>query len=133
MTAPLVLLVYDEPSIRRAFTRALQRFGFEVLGVPDAESALIVLGETRVDAVVMDLNLASTRGDALALAAIRRWPYLRGRIVMMSGDVSAGREWPEEISECPLLGKPFPIEALAERLRALIDQQAPAVRRHEQA
>ena len=133
MTAPLVLLVDDEPSIRKAFTRALLRFGFETIGVADAESALIVLGETRVDAVVMDLNLASTRGDALALAAMRRWPYLRGRIVMMSGDVSVAREWPEEISECPLLGKPFPIETLAERLLALIERQESAVRRHEQA
>ena len=51
MTQPLVLLVDDEPSIRRAFTRALLRFGFEAVGVSDAESALIVLGETRVDAL----------------------------------------------------------------------------------
>ena len=133
MTAPLVLLVDDEPSIRRAFTRALLRFGFEAIGVPDAESALLVLGEAPVDAVVMDLNLASTRGDALALAMIRRWPYLRGRIVLMSGDVSRAEEWPHELRECPLLAKPFPMERLAGALRGLIEAQESAARRHGQA
>ncbi len=87
-----------------------------------------------MDAVVVDLNLPSTRGDALALALIRRWPYLRGRIMLMSGDIwSQVDNWPDELKECPLLAKPFSLESLSQSLHALLERQAPAPRRHEQA
>ena len=134
MNEPLVLLVDDEVALRRALARALQRFGYRAVGVSDADSALTILGETVVDAVVVDLNLPSTRGDALALALIRRWPYLRGRIMLMSGDIwSQVDNWPDELKECPLLAKPFSLESLSQSLHALLERQAPAPRRHEQA
>jgi DNA-binding response OmpR family regulator len=134
MSEPVVLLVEDEALLRHALARALQHFGFRAVGVCDAESALTILTETAVDAVVVDLNLPSTRGDALALALMRRWPYLRGRIILMSGDIwSRVDGWPDELRECPLLAKPFPLEALTRSLHGLLERAAPAPRRHEQA
>ena len=134
MSEPLVLLVDDEATLLRALTRALHRFGYRAVCVTDADAAMAILTETPVDAVLMDLNLPSIRGDALALALIRRWPYLRGRIVLMSGDVwSPLDSWPDEIKECPLLAKPFPLESMARCLGAVLERHIPASRRHDQA
>ena len=109
-----VLIIDDETSLRQTLERALRSFGYEVDSAPDPLSAYHLLGDATYDVVLLDLRLRQAKGDALYLALIRQWPYLRGRVMLMSGDPwSAQDTWPPELVACPLLVKPFTLDTLA--------------------
>ena len=108
-----ILIVDDEPSLRRALDRALTTFKFEVVAVADPHSAYELLGESRFDLVLLDLRLPHMPGDTFFLAIVRRWPRLLGRVILMTGDFSAQHaDWPEELVNCPVLQKPFSLDSL---------------------
>lgn len=108
-----ILVVDDEPSLRRTFERALRPMGYEVVSVGDAHLAYELLDATEHDLVLLDIHLPGLAGDALYLALIRRWPRLVGRVVLMTGDPGVlDRDWPAELRSCPVLLKPFGLEAL---------------------
>lgn len=54
---PIVLVVEDEPLIRKAVARNLQMAGYEVIAVPSAGDALIVAQRTVFHVLVLDLHL----------------------------------------------------------------------------
>lgn len=109
-----VLVIDDEPALRQALERALKSFGYDVASAADPQSAYVLLGEGTFDVVLLDLRLKQAMGDALYLAIVHQWPYLRGRVVLMSGDPwSAQETWPPELLACPVLVKPFTLDTLA--------------------
>jgi DNA-binding NtrC family response regulator len=109
-----VLVIDDEPALRQALERALKSFGYDVASAADPQSAYMLLGEGTFDVVLLDLRLKQAMGDALYLAIVHQWPYLRGRVVLMSGDPwSAQETWPPELLACPVLVKPFTLDTLA--------------------
>ena len=110
---PRVLIVDDEPSLRRTLERALRGFGCDVISAADAQVAYELLHGTDVDLVLLDLHLPQMSGDTFFLALTRRWPRLVDRIVLMTGDTYAEKaHWPEDLQRCPLLLKPFTLEML---------------------
>jgi DNA-binding NtrC family response regulator len=66
-----ILLVDDEPRIRRIVAMALGDRGYEVLTAPSAEEAQTIMERKRVDAVVTDLQLPGRSGLEL-LSDVRR-------------------------------------------------------------
>jgi DNA-binding NtrC family response regulator len=109
-----ILVVDDEPSLRRTLERALRAMGYEVLTAGDPALAYDLLGAGGFDLVLLDVNLPQMSGDALFLALIRRAPELAARVILMSGDPwVAKHDWPPELQRCPVLAKPFTLEALA--------------------
>ena len=121
MTAYRVLILEDEPALRRALERALISFGYEVASSGDPSSAYVMLSENQFDALVLDLRLPHTLGDAFYFAVVRQWPYLRGRVILMSGDPWTGTEdWPQELHDCPMLAKPFTLDVLARALDTVV-------------
>jgi len=110
---PRILIVDDEPALRRTYERALSPHGFEVSSVGDPHLAYELLESGEHDLVLLDIHLPGLAGDALYLALARRWPRLAGRVVLMTGDPGAlDRDWPEELRRRPVLLKPFGIDAL---------------------
>ena len=110
-----ILIVDDEPSLRRALERALTGFHYKVVSVADPHAAYLMLDESRFDLVLLDLRLPQMAGDTFFLAIVRRWPRLLGRVILMSGDPPTQQaDWPAELVECPILSKPFTIESLVE-------------------
>jgi DNA-binding NtrC family response regulator len=77
-----VLVVDDEPGVRRTFERMLDD-GFTVSLSPDAHHALGVLNQEFIDVVVLDVGLPDIDGMAL-LAVIRRL-HPDVQVVMMTG------------------------------------------------
>lgn len=72
--AVVVLLVDDEAPVRRAITRLLQRYGYEVLQAEDGARALEVLGgDERIKVVLLDQAMPSGSGASYAprLRALR--------------------------------------------------------------
>jgi two-component system, OmpR family, KDP operon response regulator KdpE len=108
-----ILVVDDEPALRRTLERALAAHGYQVVSVADPHSAYEMLDESKFDLVLLDLRLPQMAGDTFFLAVVRRWPRLRGRVILMSGDPSPHQpEWPPELLECPVLQKPFSLDTL---------------------
>jgi two-component system, NtrC family, nitrogen regulation response regulator NtrX len=62
--SPTVLVVDDEPNIRRTLDMVLTGAGYRVLSAPDAEQALAMLRspQTPVDLVILDLKLPGMNG-----------------------------------------------------------------------
>jgi DNA-binding response OmpR family regulator len=116
-----ILVVDDEPALRRTLERALTGYHYEVVAVADPHSAYQMLSETTFDLVLLDLRLPQIGGDTLFLAIIRQWPRLRDRVILMSGDFwSEQVGWPKELVACPILAKPFSLETLATTVRAVL-------------
>ena len=113
MNRARVLVVDDEPGLRRTLERALRAQRYEVVSVADPNSAYQMLGESTYDLVLLDLRLPQMAGDTFFLAIVRRWPRLRGRVILMSGDaVQPQPDWPVELAACPILQKPFSLDTL---------------------
>ncbi len=71
-----VLVVYGHPVVRQHIKVGLTGYGCEVLTAPDGESALMVLKQRRVDAVVAGVELLGMNGLQLARAVIRVYPHM---------------------------------------------------------
>lgn len=109
----VVLVVDDDASLRRVLERALSHRGYRVLLAGTPEDAYQMLHRERPDAVLLDIQMPTMSGLALYVAIVSRWPALRGRIAIMTGDAEADevRSWFAQ-HDCALLPKPFDLEAL---------------------
>ena len=70
-TGPLVLVVEDEPQIRRLLQITLESNGFRVTQAATGEEGLLRAGTERPEAIVLDLGLPDTDGTDV-LRKIRR-------------------------------------------------------------
>jgi DNA-binding NtrC family response regulator len=123
-----ILVVDDEPALRRTLERALTSLGYEVSSVADPDSAYQILAESNFDLVLLDLRLPKMAGDTLYLAIVRHWPRLLGRVILMSGDIHGPeRDWPAELVHCPILHKPFSLDTLGRIVSRVLAAAEPSV------
>jgi DNA-binding NtrC family response regulator len=115
-----VLIVDDEPAVRRALEKALTRAGHSVLLAPTGEHACELLAVEQVDAILMDLRMPSMSGQTLFHVILSQWPRLAARIAVMSGDPDAdeAQEW-LALYRLPVLGKPFELARVFEMVEHL--------------
>jgi two-component system, cell cycle sensor histidine kinase and response regulator CckA len=113
-----ILVVEDDPAVRRAVVRVLARFGIQVTEAQDADSALAALeGGGSFDLVLTDLVLPGADG----LRLVERIRELRPgiRLIVMSGyahgTIGSGSSLPPDL---PFLQKPFSPSTLLARVRA---------------
>ena len=125
-----ILVVDDEPALRRTLERALGAMGYDVVSVGDPLLVYELLDAADYDLVILDIHLPQLSGDTLAIALLRRWPRLAERLLLMTGDPWALRsEWPEELRRCPLLVKPFTLDGLAATVRGALAPPPPQAQR----
>jgi signal transduction histidine kinase/CheY-like chemotaxis protein len=113
-----VLVVDDEPSVRRVLEVVLTRLGYRVLSAAGGEEALRTAErEGEVDLLLTDLIMPGMRGTELARRFRERSP--RAAVLFMSG--YPGSEPLDPGTR--LLAKPLTPEALAAAVRAVLDGQ----------
>jgi len=118
-----VLLIEDDPGLVRQISQALQSAGYSVDIANDGEEGQF-LGESELyDVVILDLGLPKVDG----LTVLDRWRA--GGIVVPVLILTARERWSEKVSGFDAgaddyLTKPFHIEELLARLRALIRRTA---------
>lgn len=113
-----VLVVDDEPALRRIAGRLLERAGFRIVAAASAEEALRVLasGEFDVDVLVTDLAMPGLSGADLARAVRELDPELP--IVYVSGHFDhAAFDGIQDLPAGIYLAKPFAPAALIEAVR----------------
>jgi DNA-binding response OmpR family regulator len=127
---PRILVVDDEPALRRTLERALGAMGYDVVSVGDPLLVYELLDASDYDLVILDIHLPQLSGDTLAIALLRRLPRLADRLLLMTGDPWALRaDWPEELRRCALLVKPFTLDGLAATVRGALTAPLPQAQR----
>lgn len=117
-----VLFTDDEVSICTAMERALKRAGFRVTTAYSGESALSVLRNQHVDALIVDLRIPDMRGDAIFELAAALQPHLRNHTLFTTGDISERAQELIEACRCPLLRKPFDLKEMIDWVRRVQPQ-----------
>lgn len=108
-----VLLVEDQPEVRRFVAEVLRQAGCEVLEAEDAEQALEIASRTpELDLLLTDVSMPGLDGEELA----RRLVAVQGRmhVLLMSGFPKRG-----ESLTWPVLSKPFSPEKLIAEIRRI--------------
>jgi CheY-like chemotaxis protein len=81
-----VLVVDDEAEIAELLAERLRAEGMTVTTARSGRRALAALEAGGIDAVVSDLRMPDMDGTALAREIARRWPALRRRMLIITGD-----------------------------------------------
>jgi DNA-binding response OmpR family regulator len=118
-----VLLVEDDPGVSRAVAAALGAAGFVVERVDDGELAWFRGDTEGWTAVVLDLGLPGMDG----LSVLKRWRAAGQTFPVLI--LTARGDWQERVEGIDAgaddyLGKPFRMEELTARLRALVRRAA---------
>ncbi|MDP8914807.1 MAG: PAS domain-containing protein, partial [Pseudomonadota bacterium] len=117
----VVLVVEDETAVRELVVDVLQELGYRAVEAANGDAGLKLLQtDMRVDLLVTDIGLPGLNGRELADAARRRRPNLK--VLFMTGyaenaTVANGFLAPG----MQMMTKPFAIEALATRIREMIE------------
>ena len=119
-----ILVVDDDRAVRDALRRALTLAGYEVVPVEDGEQALEQIAGSVPDAVVLDVGLPAIDG----LEVCRRVRLLGNRVpilMLTARDAVADRIDGLDVGADDYMVKPFDVEELKARLRALLRRAKP--------
>ena len=114
-----LLIVEDEPDLRRTLARALADEHFAVDTSADGEDGLFRALHVDYDAIVLDLMLPKRPGEEV-LERLRQAGRTTPVILLTARDLTADRVANLNRGADDYLTKPFLIEELVARLRALI-------------
>jgi two-component system, OmpR family, response regulator MprA len=114
-----VLVVDDEPAVRRALERALRLENHDVTLASDGEEALDVLASAPADAVILDILMPKL--DGLEVCRRLRKAGDRTPVLMLTArDAIDDRVEGLDVGADDYLVKPFALRELQARLRALL-------------
>ncbi len=115
-----VLVVEDEAAVRSLIVEALRDLGCLTLEAIDAGAALRILQSTaELDLMVSDVGLPGMNGRQLADAARERRPNLP--VLFITGYAGVAFEKSQLPQGMEVLKKPFELDGLAARVRAMLD------------
>jgi two-component system, OmpR family, response regulator MprA len=116
---PQILVVDDEPAVRRALERALRLDKYDVDLAVDGEEALDRLAERPVDAVILDVMMPGV--DGLEVCRRMRAGGDKTPVLMLTArDAIDDRVLGLDVGADDYLVKPFALRELQARLRALL-------------
>jgi two-component system, OmpR family, KDP operon response regulator KdpE len=118
MSGERVLVVDDEPQIRRALRVALLAHGYVVDVADDGDQALVTLASRLPDAVVLDLMMPGTDGFEV-VRQTRAWSNVP-IIVLSARGQERDKVTALDLGADDYLTKPFGMEELLARLRAVL-------------
>jgi DNA-binding response OmpR family regulator len=112
-TAPLILIVEDEPDLRMLLVAVAENYGYRVAGANERSTGAEIMRSLHPDLVIANVRLRGGNGNDLAkLAHAMNVP-----ILLISGEPNAIEQ--HDGGAIPFLRKPFhlrDIEAAIERL-----------------
>ena len=122
--AARVLVVDDDPGVRRAVARALALHGYRVEAAEGGAEALREIGRSSPDAVILDVAMPEM--DGLEVCRRLRATGDRTPVLMLTArDTIADRVVGLDLGADDYLVKPFALDELLARLRALLRRSAP--------
>ena len=116
-----ILMIDDEPGIRRMVSRALSSAGFEVDCAADGPTGLAMASEGRHELVLLDLMLPGIDGVGVLRGLMAARPAQRVLVLSAIGDVTSKVRC-LELGASDYLPKPFAVAELIARVRARLRQ-----------
>ncbi|HZP75670.1 MAG TPA: response regulator transcription factor [Pseudolabrys sp.] len=116
-----ILVVDDEPPIRKLLRMGLSTQGYEVIEAPNGKTALESL-EDKPDLVILDLGLPDIGGIELLRKIRERYDGLPV-VVLSSRDDESGKVQALDLGADDYVTKPFGMEELLARMRAALRHQ----------
>jgi two-component system cell cycle sensor histidine kinase/response regulator CckA len=124
-TAPSILVVDDQPTVRRMAHRLLSEWGFRVFEAESGEEAMEVLETARagIQLVIVDVVMPLSDGVQVTRRIQARWPGQR--ILYMSAHPAEvlARYGLAEL-DVPFLAKPFTRDELLNKVSAALEKSA---------
>ena len=123
MTAPppKVLVIDDEPPIRKLLKMGLTTQGYQILEAPNGKTALELM-EQKPDLIILDLGLPDIQGLEL-LRTLRAREEAVPIVVLSSRDDEVGKVEALDLGADDYVTKPFGMEELLARMRAALRHQ----------
>ncbi|HVX65580.1 MAG TPA: ATP-binding protein [Bryobacteraceae bacterium] len=117
-----ILLVEDEPDVRRIARDMLERLGYRVLDAGDATEALAVWNNCTepIELLVTDVIMPQASGRELARTLTTLRPGLKVLYISGYTDEIVGRHGIDQ-NDIALLAKPFSRETLGLKVRSILD------------
>ena len=120
-----VLVVDDEPALRDALVRALRSEGYHVSSAEDGRGALERIGDEHPDLIVLDVLMPVMDGLEVA-RALRQRGDRTPVLVLTARDSVSDRVEGLDAGADDYLVKPFALDELLTRIRALLRRSTPA-------
>jgi len=119
--AETILLVEDEPSVRRLVSQMLQLTGYTVLEAANGLEALGLMDHVGqpVDLLLTDIVMPAMNGGTLAQRLSRRHPKMR--VLFTSGYMDDTVVQEVVAMGAQFLPKPFTPDALTQKVREVLD------------
>ncbi len=120
----VILVVEDEPRVRRVTLRDLKRLGYRTLEANNASMAKTMIDSgQKIDLVFSDVLMpGEIDGQMLGLWIEKNHPLIK--VVLTSGFTKRKTEVGNNDSSFPLLRKPYTIESLAKKVSvALVENK----------
>jgi two-component system KDP operon response regulator KdpE len=119
-----ILAVDDEPQILRALRTSLTARGHEVVTAPNGETALDSLSTGQFELVILDLGLPGIDGVEV-IRRLRTWSAVPV-IVLSVRDAQADKVSALDAGADDYITKPFAMDELQARMRAVLRRTGPA-------
>ena len=124
-----ILVVDDDPQLRRLTARVLQRAGFQVSVAEDGSSALAMLNGSRFELLVTDILMPNQDGIGTIIQVKRDHPKLKVIAISGSGDTVGMNylDFAKKLGSDAVLRKPFEFDDLVstvKQLLGLVDQES---------
>jgi two-component system, OmpR family, KDP operon response regulator KdpE len=120
-TAPRILVIDDEPPIRKLLRMGLTADGYQIIEAENGKVALERLSEAP-DLIILDLGLPDIQGHDL-LRSIRGRNEAVPIVVLSSRGDEAGKVQALDLGADDYLTKPFGMDELLARMRAALRHQ----------
>ena len=114
-----LLIVDDEPALRKALRTSLAASGFDVSEARNGDEALALLPQTPVDVVLLDINMPGTSGIEVC-RRIRDLSMRTGIVMVTVRDSEEDKVQALEAGADDFITKPYRLREMVARLHAVL-------------
>ena len=128
---PLILIVDDEPQIRRLLTVTLEANGYNVLPAVTGQEGLVLAAQHRPSLIILDIGLPDLSGKDV-LSRLREWSNVPVVILSVQSD-EKGKVAALDAGADDYVTKPFALHEFLARVKARLRRQTSIHSGHEEA
>src|SRR5207237_3836262 len=116
---PLVLIVDDDPGLRRYVRASLENEGYTVREAANAEEGLAAVEDEAPDLILLDVMMPKVDGWEMLRRVQERHGVGSIPVVMFSGQLDAGNEAAQRGAQA-FVGKPFDLRPSIEQTKQIV-------------